>query len=274
MTMATSSPTPDTFPKFSLLPTELRRRIWEASLPPRVVEFPHISMERKMAMWEKEICYDPSRPQPKPDTTSLTVLGASYESNNTLNGLYKEMFGFNKPEADDDGIWREYGIQWMRPYKGVRFNPKIDTLHMRTDTCKALMEYGKDGLEPLRFVSVFVADMYELDVQTYIELGFPSVMDLFLNAPNLEMISLVLGSPEYWWEQEQLVIHSDHVAACGIALQDYWDTWRDTEGGEMYSPDDEGRAKARSDRKRWRSIVTVSLPEQSPLYTGPVDTDR
>ncbi|PVH78115.1 hypothetical protein DL98DRAFT_257849 [Cadophora sp. DSE1049] len=268
--------TTTTFPKFSLLPTELRRRIWEESLPRRVVEFPHVSLERKLAMWEREICFDPSRPPPKPDTISLTALGASYEAYNTLNGLYKVHFGFDKLEEDDfEGSLADYqssrqdvGLRWAMPYKGVRFNPKLDTLSMSMVTCRAMIEFGKDGLIPLRFVSVYVSDLYDFDVPTYIDLGFPSVMKLFLNAPNLESICLVLGSPDHDWEEEQHEIHSEHVKSCGIALQDYWDTWRDTEGREMYSSDDEGTLKAQSDRKRWRSIVRVSLPDQLPMHAG------
>lgn len=222
-----------------------------------------------MAMWETEICYDPSLPQPQPDTKFLSVLGANYESHITLNKMYTEMFGFNKLEGDYDGIWRDVGMRWMRPYKGVRFNPDIDTLSMNTEVCRDLIAHGKKGLEPLRFVQVFVADMNELDVQSYMEFGSPAAMDLFLNAPNLQKICLVLGSPASWWEEEQLIVQD--LATCGVALQEYWDTWRDTLGVNVYSPDEEGRAKAQSDRKRWRSVVSVSLPESKPLYTGPVD---
>ncbi|KAH7412784.1 hypothetical protein BKA64DRAFT_337455 [Cadophora sp. MPI-SDFR-AT-0126] len=268
-TMSSPTPITNTFPKFPLLPIELRRRIWEESLPRRVVEFPHVSLERKMALWEREICFDPTRPQPKPDTISLSVLGASYESYNTLNGLYKVHFGFDRLEednpeaslADYQSPWQDVGLRWARPYKGVRFNPKLDTLSMSTDTCRAMIEFGKDRLIPLRFVSVYASDLYDLDALTYIDMGFPAVMKMFLNAPNLELIHLVLGSPDHGWEEEQPDIHSEYVKSCGLALQDYWDTWRDTEGREMYSSDDVAIAKAQSDRKKWRSIVRVSLPD-------------
>ncbi|KAK0121769.1 hypothetical protein ONS95_010055 [Cadophora gregata] len=265
--MVSQIPTTNTFPKFSLLPTELRRRIWEESLPRRVVEFPHVSIDFRMAMWEREVCFNPLRPPPKPDMISLTALGANYESYNTLNRLYKEHFGFVEVEEEDfegslagyQSSWPDSDLRWARPYKGVRFNPKLDTLLISTDTCRAIIEFGKDGLEPLRFVSIYVPHAYELP--TYIDLGFPSVMSLFLNAPKLQMIGLVFPGQDYGWEDEQDEIPAEHLKSCEIALRDYWDTWRDTEGRHIYPSDHEGTLKAQSDRKRWRSIVGVSRPE-------------
>ena len=223
-----------------------------------------------MALWEREICFHPSRPPPKPDTISLGVLGASYESYNTLNGLYKLHFGFEQLEDEDfeeslaDGQrpWQDLELRWVKPYRGVRFNPKIDTLSMSASTCRAMVEFGREGLIPLRFVSVYVSDIYGFDVPLYLGMGFSSIMSLFLNAPNLQRICLVIGSRDHGWEDEQHEIYSEHVESYELALQDYWDTWRDTEGREIYPSDDEGIAKAQNDRKRWRSIVRVSLADQ------------
>lgn len=273
-TMATPIPTGDAFPKFSLLPTELRRRIWEESLPRRVVEFPHVSLERKMALWEREICFHPSRPPPKPDTISLGVLGASYESYNTLNGLYKVHFGFDKLEEEDfeESLadyrrpWQDWEVRWARPYKGVRFNPKIDTLSMDAETCRAIIKFGHEGLIPLRFVSVYVSDEYEFDMPLHIDTGFTSIMSLFLNAPNLEKLCLVIGNRDCSWEDERHQILSEIVKSCELAFQDYWDTWRDTEGRDMYTSDDEGIAKAQNDRKRWRAVVRVSLTDEPSAH--------
>ncbi|KAL2064245.1 hypothetical protein VTL71DRAFT_4739 [Oculimacula yallundae] len=248
------------FPFFSLLPSELRRRIWEESLPPRAVHFPHVPLEDRMALWEREICDGSSAPRPKSDTGSLSVLGASYESYHTLNRLYKELFGFRIPEMDEDFMLRGYDVQWMRVYRGVRFNPKIDTLCISTDFCNTMIKYGKVALEPLRFVSVHLADMFVRDGGNVgVELEFPSIMCLFLNAPNLESICLVLGFPEYRLERESFSFPSYYAINVEGALRDYWDTWRDTRGMDMYSQDDKGRAQAWRDRERWRKTVSVSF---------------
>ncbi len=259
--MESSTPKFSTFQKFSELPIELRRKIWEYALQPRIVEFPHISLEEKTALWEKEVCFEPSLPQPKPDMTSLAVLGASYESNNTLQALYRERFEFMRPEADEDGIWREFGIQWMKPYRGVRFNPQIDTLSMDMRTCEALVTYGKEGLEPLQYAVVKVASLYEMDVELCTDIAFHHMLNLFLNAPNLKSITLVLASPDPWWELEIAGWHKDFVPAVLKALEEYWDVWRDANESARYADSGQGRTMAQRDRARWRSAVHVLTTE-------------
>lgn len=205
--------------------------------------------------------------------TSLAALGANYESNITLHGLYRERFEFMRPEADEDGIWREFGIQWMKPYKGVRFNPKIDTLCIDTRTCEALATYGKEGLNALQYAAVTVAGLYDMDVQLCTEIAYPAMMELFNNAPNLKSLCLVLASPDPWSEIEILEWRKDYVPACLEALRDYWDLWRDAgaaDHGMRYSDDEEGREQARNDRARWRKIVNVLNAEELAVYVGAV----
>ncbi|CZS93157.1 uncharacterized protein RAG0_03560 [Rhynchosporium agropyri] len=157
----------------------------------------------------------------------MLVLGVSYESFNVLDRVYMEMFGFEVPETLDEVLLHDTSMPWMRVYQGVRFNPSIDTLSISTVFCQTLIKYGNSRLETLRFVSLYSADSFKRDVPRDIdvELEFPSVMALFLSAPNLEKIHLKFGisPPEYWYEKDVFALPDSYTFNFETPLKDYWD---------------------------------------------------
>jgi len=131
---------PERFPKFMLLPPELREMIWQFSLAPRIVEL-------LPSNYFRTSFYSPTPLPP--------ALSVSQDSRNAVRKLYAECFG------------------WLWPGR-VLFNFEIDTLYLDSSAVKPLCVFLKgilkeNELERLRCVafdaSLLVEDGFGMGVK-------------------------------------------------------------------------------------------------------------
>ena len=240
----------DGFPRFAELPTEIRLKIWQLWMSPRLVSFPQLPMKERLSYWALDNARRDIKP-PGPDSSiPLALLGVNKESNFAMSKFYSRRFGFTKQPGSNTLSGTEKDIQ------GVIFNSDIDVLFVRKEGAEDLANYCPDGLNNLRYVAVFAG--CNSDWGLFITSSFPALGRLFGKCGHLERLYLCILDPfgRDIDEEDELRRKSFEDG-----LLEY---------GDRYTSDRKhsGRMSSEDAQKRWRDVMKVTYISQMRKERG------
>ncbi|CCD47311.1 hypothetical protein BofuT4_P004700.1 [Botrytis cinerea T4] len=209
---------PKTFPQFSLLPLELRLKIWHLALPPRIIILPRLSYkplrpnhsqpptprnpyEKREWLARNQPTYHGLPISPLEYATTRyhipSILTTNRDAYTAIRPLYRRMFNWRSYETD---YWDNEGQVW--------FNPEIDILALGMQLPDVLgwscvFRYRED-LARVRFLALYdivgerSGESRNIDSQEEIEelmRGLPSTV--------IQLASLCVRMEKFYWVVEE-----------------------------------------------------------------------